>query len=224
MKSFGILLSSLLVWSNVVSAAETARHTVRSLSGREITVNVELVVGSDENSEPAQFSLVSTARSCFRAEADGASYPMNPRYDAIAPPMGQPAVVMFLFVAEEVALGSGQRKLLTLLTPDDAGQAISLTPSILISEQSQYGFLWGEDSSGFPILNTADYIWLAEETHLGEHHYRIRTYRYDSAAGRYAEMFNYRTERKYPGLDDLDDLEVLDGELDVIRGRLRSVK
>jgi hypothetical protein len=79
---------------------------------------------------------------------------------------------------------------------------------------------------------TADFIWdldamqksnFTEETHLAAHRYAIRAYLFDPKASRYVDVVHYPTTKKYPGLDDVDEIKVLDAEKPLILAKLRRL-
>jgi hypothetical protein len=78
----------------------------------------------------------------------------------------------------------------------------------------------GYSSSSFPILVTADFYWMDGETHFAKHSYTVSAYRFNVQTDRYAKAFSYRTSKKYPGLDEVDQVHVLGPERGEILRRL----
>lgn len=74
------------------------------------------------------------------------------------------------------------------------------------------------------ILSVADAKWAEDESHYGHHRYRVRTYVYSGKSAVYSQADDYVTAKKYPGLDDVERLDVLGPEEPAIRARLTSAR
>jgi len=134
-----------------------------------------------------------------------------------------------LFTAMFSGCGSGTLTHLSLLTVRD-GQFANLLPKVELTEQSEYKFWSFPQVSSLPILVTADFIWdfdsmkksnYSEETHFARHRYTISLYMFDSKSSQYVQAARYETTKKYPGLDDVDEIHVLDAERPAILAKLR---
>ena len=73
----------------------------------------------------------------------------------------------------------------------------------------------------FPILVTADFNWMDGEKHFAKHSYTVSAYRFDDQKNQYIKAFSYRTSKKYAGLDEADQVNVLGLERENILRRLR---
>jgi len=134
-----------------------------------------------------------------------------------------------LFTAVFSGCGSGTLTHFSLLTVRD-GEFINLLPKVELTNQSEYK-LWSlPQFSSLPVLVTADFIWDFEamqksyytrETHFAPHRYRVDAYVYDAKSGQYIQKVHYETTKKYPGLDDADEIQVLDTERPTILARMR---
>ena len=125
--------------------------------------------------------------------------------------------VLTVFTAESSSGGSGSLTSIALLE-DRNGQPINLLPDVRVTNQSEYHFWNLPALSAMPVLVTADFVWSEGETHFSQHRYRITSYVYDKQAGRFVKRDEYVTEKKYVGLDDGDDINVLAPEkVDIIR-------
>jgi hypothetical protein len=131
---------------------------------------------------------------------------------------GQPLI---LFFATFSGCGSGTLTDYSLLTIRN-GEFVKLSPKIQLTNQSEYK-LWDLPRiSPQPILVTADFVWdFKTETHFSQHRYRIHAYLYDPKAGQYLEKFHFDTTKKYPGLDDVQEIHVLDSEKPNVLTRLQ---
>jgi len=135
-----------------------------------------------------------------------------------------------LFTAMFSGCGSGTLTHLSLLTVRD-GEFVNLLPKVELTNQSEY-MLWSlPHFSNIPVLATADYIWdynamekskYTEETHFARHRYTISLYIFESKSGRFIQRLQYLTSKKYPGLDDVDEIRVLESERPVILSELRK--
>jgi hypothetical protein len=85
--------------------------------------------------------------------------------------------------------------------------------------------------NSIPVLVTADFIWDFEalkvsngqqETHFARHHYSVRAFVFDATSGQYLKRVDYTTQKKYPGVDDVDSIHVLDPEKLAIQDKLRQ--
>jgi len=62
-----------------------------------------------------------------------------------------------------------------------------------------------------------------EETHFAHHRYRIEAYVFDTKSGQYLQEVQYETAKKYRGLDDIDEIKVLNAEKPVILAKLQKL-
>lgn len=136
-----------------------------------------------------------------------------------------------LFTAMFSGCGSGTLTQSSLLTVRN-GELVNLLPKVELTEQSEYKFWNLPQFSSLPVLVTADFIWdyeamkksnYKEETHLARHRYTISLYVFDSKSGRFVQRLQYATTKKYPGLDDVDGIKVLDTQRPTVLARLRQV-
>jgi hypothetical protein len=135
-----------------------------------------------------------------------------------------------LFTATDSGCGSGTLTHYSLLTVRD-GEFVNLLPKVELSNQSEYK-LWSlPQFSSLSVLVTADFIWdfeamqksnYTKETHFAPHRYRVEAYVYDAKSGQYLQKVRYETTKKYLGLDDADEIQVLDSERQTILATLRQ--
>jgi hypothetical protein len=135
-----------------------------------------------------------------------------------------------LFTAMFSGCGSGTLTHFSLLTVRD-GEFVNLLPKVELTNQSEYKFWSLPDFSSVPVFVTADFVWdyeamekskYTEETHFAHHKYTISLYIFDSKSGRFIQRLQYVTTKKYPGLDDEDEISVLKFERPTILSRLRQ--
>jgi len=170
---------------------------------------------------------ITAAQLCFGSENSEHCYsPPDQDPPFGANPQSQPIKLstgteLVLFTAESSAGGSGSLTILALVE-DRNGQALNLLPKVVVSNQSEYA-LWNlSEISAMPVLVTADFLWTDGETHFSSHHYRIRAYVYNKQVGRYLEQVQFPTAKKYPGLDDVDNIHVLAPERSGIVTKLKQ--
>jgi hypothetical protein len=133
-----------------------------------------------------------------------------------------------LFTAIASASGSGSTTLLAILEVRN-GQLVNLT-DVKISEQGEYKIWQDRRISKTALLVTADYVWGAAEGHFSPHRFKISTYDLGSFADgdpqfqAYHLRDEYVTSQKYPSLDDVDRIAVLEQEKPEVLARLRRQK
>jgi hypothetical protein len=134
-----------------------------------------------------------------------------------------------LFTATFSGGGSGTLTNYALLAVKN-GDFVNLLPKVQLTQQSEFGVWNLPKISPLPILLTADFVWDfkaveasngQEETHLAAHRYDIRVFVFDSKTSHYLERLHYVTDKKYPGLDEVDQIAVLEPEKQTIIAKLQ---
>jgi hypothetical protein len=135
-----------------------------------------------------------------------------------------------LFTAMYSGCGSGTVTKFALLTTR-FGEFVNLLPDVELSNQSDYK-LWSlPEFSSLPILVTADFIWdyedirksnFIEETHAAPHRYRVNAYVYDTKSRRYLQRVHFDTTKMYSGLQDAEEINIVDAEKAVILAKLQK--
>jgi hypothetical protein len=122
-------------------------------------------------------------------------------------------VPLTLFSAMFSGGGSGTLTDYSLLTVR-GGELVNLLPTVRLTSQSEINLWTLPEISALPVLVTAEFIWDygAKETHFASHRYRITALVYDKERGRYTQRVDYSTAGKYPGLDEVDEIRVLEKE------------
>ncbi len=151
---------------------------------------------------------------------------MEPKVKAVGEFNGQK---LTSFTAMFSGCGSGTLTSLSLLTVRD-GEFVNLLPKVELTDQSEYR-LWNlPQFSRLPVLVTADFIWnfdamkksnYNEETHFAAHRYHIEAFVFETHRGRYLRKVSYNTSKRYPGLDEVDEIKVLEVEEPTILTRLK---
>jgi hypothetical protein len=147
---------------------------------------------------------------CYTPPSDKYAFGLDPTARTIAKINRKDLI---LFTATFYGGGSGDLTNLALLE-ERGGEFVNLLPVLQLTNQSEYRF-WGLSRfSTLPVLVTADFVWdfEAHETHFAHHRYSIHGYAYDPKTGKYTEQTHYVTFKKYPGLDEVDSVHVLDAE------------
>jgi hypothetical protein len=127
---------------------------------------------------------------------------------------------LILFSATFSGGGSGSLDELALLRYEQDGALRNLLPVVQLTEQGDRAIWQLPSVSSMPVLMTADYVWGEGETHFAQHFFEIRAYLYEAASQIYAEKIRYRTDRRYPGLDEVEQVNVLVPERTEILRRL----
>lgn len=136
---------------------------------------------------------------------------------------------LVLFSATFSGCGSGTLTDYSLLIVNN-GEFVNLAPVIRLSKQSEYKVWRVPEISRYPVLATADFIWDfkalensggQEETHFARHRYHVQAYVYDPVAHSYIQKAAFDTVRKYKGLDETDEIRVLNSEKSEVLKRLR---
>jgi hypothetical protein len=177
------------------------------------------------------------ARICLGATETGHCYAPPSDNDFIfgleprAIPVGQiDGRELTLFTAMYSGCGSGTVTKFALLTVRD-GEFVNLLPEVELSNQSDYK-LWSlPEYSSLPVLVTADFIWdyaamrksnFIEETHSAPHRYRINAYVYDEKSSRYLIKVHFDTAKMYSGMQDAEEINIVDAEKAVIVAKLQK--
>jgi hypothetical protein len=169
---------------------------------------------------PARICLASAGSGhCYTPPSDKYAFGLEPKAQTIGNLNGQDLI---LFTASFPG-GNGQLTHFAILKQQSA-DLVDLLPPVQLTSQSEYK-LWDlPQFSKLPVVVTADYIWdiAGEETHFSAHRYHIEAFVFDSASGQYAQVFHYGTLKKYPGLDDVAAVKVLDAEKPAILAKLKK--
>ena len=184
------------------------------------------------------------ARICL--EAAGEAHCYSPPNDKFDPPSNEAYIFglepkakavgrldgkeLTLFTAMFSGCGSGTLTYFSLLAVRDS-EFVNLLPKVELTNHESDAELWSlPHYSSLPVLVTADFIWdykameksnYSEETHFAHQRYKIRAYVFDVKSDRYIQKVHYETTKKYPGLDDADEIQVLDTERQTILTKLR---
>jgi len=131
---------------------------------------------------------------------------------------------LILFSASYNAGGSESLTRLALVEYGDKGRLIDLLPDVFISEQGERQIWKVSEISSMPVLVTADANWnpSPEETRLAPHLFNVWVYVFDAKTGKYAKRLQYVTSKKYPSLDDVDAINVIEPERATILQKLKT--
>ena len=168
--------------------------------------------------KPAGHCYLMPSNTGYSSGAVVYNYGLDPRSERLSLKDGGSLV---FFSAQFSGGGSGTLDSLAILRYDDSGKIVNLLPFVGVTNQSERAMWSVPEASSLPILVTADFDWdMDRETHFAKHFYTVMAYRFDAQSGRYAEAFSYRTSKKYPGLDDVGQVHVLEPEREEILRRL----
>lgn len=118
--------------------------------------------------------------------------------------------------------GSGWTWLWSLLILNRDGRWQNLFPEITSSNQSEYLFWSAPALSSYKVFTVADFIWAEGETHFSAHGYEIKSYEYCPSTSKYVLADDFATKMKFPGLDDVDKLSVIQPQMREIQAHLKN--
>jgi len=221
---FTVAVAALtFVAARSVCAKAGDQYQMRTTTGTVVTVRVTLKSGQEEGTIPAQLCFHSGDKTgCYEATAENKPYSLGPSCTPVRYGDGD-TMGWLLFSAKTPFFASRQDHMLALLVLSGSLQLSNLLPPVILSEQSEYSLWRDRRLSPMPILTTADYLFPfeSEETHFSEHYYRVRTYMADES-GKYRLVDDYKTARRYPGLDTVEKIQVIEGERETFRSHLLS--
>jgi hypothetical protein len=174
----------------------------------------------------AKLCLLKPADSCYQMPSNSGyssgsvvfDYGINPHSKRL-PLKGGGSII--LFSAQFSGGGSGTLDSLAILRYESSGKIVNLLPFVGVTNQSDQAMWHAPQVSNYPILVTADFNWMDGEAHFAKHFYTVSAYRFDDQKGQYIKAFSYRTSKKYAGLDEVDQVNVLSLEREDILRRLR---
>ena len=172
----------------------------------------------------AKLCLLEPANDCYQMPSNTGyssgsvvySYGLDPRSERLSLKSGGS---LAFFSAQFSGRGSGTLDSLAILRYENDGEIVNLLPFVGLTNQSERA-AWFIPASSFPILVTADFVWMKGETHFATHFYTVAAYLFDIKNDRYAKAFSYQTSKKYPGLDQVNQVRVLNPEREEILRRL----
>lgn len=175
----------------------------------------------------AKLCLLKAANDCYRMPPNTGyssgsvvySYGLDPRSERLSLKSGGSLV---FFSAQFSGGGSSTLDSLAILRYENDGKIVNLLPFVGLTNQSERAAWSVPEASSFPILVTADFYWMEEETHFARHFYTVTAYWFDIKNDRYAKAFSYQTSKKYPGLDEVNQVRVLAPEREEILRRLQK--
>jgi len=106
---------------------------------------------------------------------------------------------------------------------NENGRIVNLLPYVAATNVSEWAIWPLPDSSAFPVLVHADFVWGKGEYHFDSHFYTVEAWVFDSNVDKYVNAFEYKTSRKYSG-GDSSPIRVLRPERNEILRRLKSVQ
>jgi hypothetical protein len=172
--------------------------------------------------QPARICLGKTGTAhCYATQSTkNYVFGLEPKAVDIGNLDGQP---LTLFSATFSGCGSATLTGYSLLAVR-SGEFANLLPTVGLSNQSELKVWHLSQISSFPIVVTADFIWDfdAKETHFAPHRYEIAAYVFDIKSGSYRQEMTFKTEAKFPGLDDVDNIAVLENQRPIIIAKLRA--
>jgi hypothetical protein len=222
-RSIGVLACAMLL---AVSYAQPP-HQVRNADFPSFKL---LSGATDSDGFPtsgAKLCLLKATGICFQMPSYNGYSGGSVTYEFGLDPVGEKVPVtgdgsVILFSAQFSGGGSGTLDRLAILRYGADGRIVNLLPYVGVTNQSDRAIWQIATVSNFPILVTADFDWAEGETHFSEHRYVVKAYKFDPEKDRYLEALSYETSKKYPGLDEVDRVDVLNAERAQILKRIET--
>jgi hypothetical protein len=126
------------------------------------------------------------------------------------PDRARPSAALLKFDARYSGGGSGWLDQISFWKYDRRTDGFEPALRVTLTEQGEYRLFDQGKLAG--TLVTAEAVWQGDETHFAPHRFYIEVYRYDAKAG-YVKMLGYLTALKYPGLDDVEKIDVIRHEI-----------
>ena len=175
----------------------------------------------------AKLCLLKPANDCYQMPSNTGyssgsvvySYGLDPHSERLSLKSGGSLV---FFSAQFSGGGSGTLDSLAILRYENDGEIVNLLPFVGLTSQSERAAWFVPAASSFPILVTAEFVWMEGETHFATHFYTVSAYIFNIKNDRYAKAFSYQTSKKYPGLDEVNQVRVLTPEREEILRRLQK--
>ncbi len=92
---------------------------------------------------------------------------------------------------------SDTARLLALLGADSKGRLVNLLPFVSLTLEDQYLYWISPASSSYGIVTIASYLWGERETHFEDHRYKLSSYEYCPAQGRFVLADQFTTQSKF---------------------------
>lgn len=133
--------------------------------------------------------------------------------------LAEPHVIQF--AAQFSGGGSGWLNQVSFWRFDRNRDTFQKAGQITLTEQGEYKWLEGGPQQR--VLVAADAQWGDGETHFSTHKFHIQVYQFTARDG-LKKTLNYITQSKYPGLDEVEEVDVISHETDEIMRRLQETK
>jgi len=217
LRSYILVLSTSLAAAGVVAQEVPAGELL--YMGHKLEVfSGEILPDGGTGVNPARLCFESSEECIFTPE----HYGLDPKAEVIDLGADRTAI---LFSAVASGGGSGQTRTLLVLVLDVINNGfVDLSPAIQVSEQGEYAIWHDRTLPSGVLFVTADYIWGEGERHFSDHRFRVRSYVLettdDAESIRLALRDEYETANRYPNLDRVNAVNVLDPERQTIIGRL----
>ncbi len=131
--------------------------------------------------------------------------------------LAEPHVIKF--AAQFSGGGSGWLNQISFWRFDRNRDTFQKAGQITLTEQGEYE--WLEHNPQRSVLVTADARWDEGETHFSAHKFYIQIYRLTAQDG-LKKTLSYISQSKYPGLDEVDEVDVISHETAEIKRRLAA--
>ena len=130
-----------------------------------------------------------------------------------------------IFSAKQNFGGSGTALWLAAVIYVPSSSSVeNILPKVVLSRQGDHLVWFDHVVSRFPLISTADITNAPDATVEGAHKYRVQTFYFDPAVGRYRALDSYTTKRAYNVFGNPTPISILSREKSTIKARvLRAV-
>jgi hypothetical protein len=215
--SLASLVASFLLWP---SSAQQKQSTVTFFHGYKVSFEMPAIGQAEQVALGPVVVCVASSPTpqCYTPPKADPPFGTGPEAKVI---QLKPGLDALLFEVRATAGGSGSTHLLALLQQGKGKYLSNLTPGLTFGDQSEYHFWSVQSVSDMPLLVLADASWGSGETHFSKHRFFVTVYSFDPALHFYSLRDKYLTSGKYPSLDEVDVITVLEPERDEILARLK---
>jgi hypothetical protein len=134
----------------------------------------------------------------------------------------KPGFDAILFEVEATGGGSGSGHLLALLVPGKGKDLNNLLPDVSFGDQSEHHFWKLPSISDMQVLVLAEGMGDLNGSHFSRQRFLIKVLVFNHHVGFYGLQDEYLTSKKYPSLDEVDVIHVLEAERKEILARLKK--
>jgi hypothetical protein len=214
MKVISVILSFFLAYAGLAQESQSIRFRGQQVDLTKPTGDKDCPAATDS----AAKLCLRPSGICYTPPKNNPQYGFEPTAKIIDLNTKQDAI---FFSATSSACGSGSLTYLALLDIR-FGKLDNLLSNVTVSNQGEYKILREPTLSDSAIIVVADALWGDGETHFARHRFLISSYFLGRQTPYYFLRDQYVTSMKYPSLDEVDKITVIEAERPQIMLRLRQ--